>query len=434
MNRTEVTTGQGGSGRPLVCLVDTRVDGHHPMYAAVYARALRELGCDVLLVAPATLLAGMPPEAAGHWNPRAPEAVGELVTVAWEAPLQPKAGEARSEVVAGRLWESLGALLDRRSGSHGRYPDLLVHLYLDDFLAEILPRQQVESLVHCPSAGLLFKPPPRWPPTWREAAKRVVRLGRRYPLLRSPRFTGLLLLDASDAGHLVRFGSRLFEVPEVSPATLPATQPDIIAAIVRQAAGRRIYSLVGSIDERKGLAAFLRAAAVAPVDEWLFVIAGKVEWDWMTPASKAELERLSSGDEPRVLLVDGWLEEHVLNAIVACSSLVHVYYYDWPYSTNMFCKTAAHGVPVIAGSKGYIGRMARDHQLGFTVSSPDELVARFKPGFAAAVAAFAESEGFRSSCDRYLAAHNPQALRRVLAELLEHSLPSRTRPRGAGAS
>ena len=48
------------SRRPLVCLVDPHGNGHHPMYAAVYATAFAALGADVLLVTPASLVHAMP--------------------------------------------------------------------------------------------------------------------------------------------------------------------------------------------------------------------------------------------------------------------------------------------------------------------------------------------------------------------------------------
>jgi hypothetical protein len=127
---------------------------------------------------------------------------------------------------------------------------------------------------------------------------------------------------------------------------------------------------------------------------------------------------------PRVLLVDGWLDDEVLNAIVACSSLVHVYYYDWLYSSNMVCKAAACDVPAIGGVTGYIGRMIRDYRLGFTVKAPLDLAARFIPGFAADVAAFRKSAAFRDGCRRHRAANNPAALGSVLRRLLPGCRPA----------
>jgi hypothetical protein len=293
----------------------------------------------------------------------------------------------------------------------------------------------VESRIRCPFAGLWFQPPPRRPRTWREAAKRLIRAGRRYPVLRSRRCAGVLLLDASDSGHLPRFGRpHLFEVPEVSVSRLPGAEPELVADIRRRAAGRSIFSLVGSLEGRKGVRPFLEAADVAPVDEWFFVMAGKLQRHTLDPETIRLLDRLTAGRDPRVFLVDGWLEDETLNAIVACSSLVHVYYYDWLYSSNMVCKAAACDVPAIGGVAGYIGRMIREYRLGLQVQAPPELAARFIPGFAAEVAAFRNSAAFRDGCRRYRAANNPTALGSVLRRLLQACTPSSRSPTAAAAA
>ncbi len=382
------------------------------MYAAFYSRALRELGCDVWLAAPAKLIAAMPAVVVAG-------ADGTFEAKPWEAPIRLSPASARPWAFAGLLWEGLSDFLDRASRSAGRYPDLILHLYLDDFLSETLPRRYVETRIACPFAGLWFKPPPGRPPTWREAAKRVMRAGRWFSLLRSPRCSGLLLLDASDSGKLSRSGGpKILEVPEVSDWCLPSTESGLIAEIRRWAAGRRVFTVVGSLEERKGLQAFLRAADAAPADEWCFVMAGRLVKSGFAAGTLALLETLTTSPRPRVLLHDTWLDDEVLNSIVTCSNLVHVYYPYWPYSTNMLCKAAAASVPVIGINNGYIGRMLREYDLGFAVPPGDDLAALFRPGFAAEVAAFGRSEVFLNGCSRYLAANNPTALRDVLARLL----------------
>ena len=405
--------------RPLVCLVDSREDGHHPMYAAVYAEVLRELGCDVWLAAPARMIATMPP-AEGTTD-----ANGSFTVIPWE-PVDRAAGDGIGfgQNVA-RLWNELGRVIDQAALTAGRYPDLVLHLYLDDFVAETLPRRAVESRIRCPFVGLWFKPPPRLPRTWREVAKRAILIGRRYPLLRSPLCCSILLLDASDSQHLSRLcHSEIFEVPEVSVSVQPVAEPDVVADIRGRAAGRSIFSVVGSLEGRKGLREFLGAAEAAPADEWFFVMAGRLVRESLDIETARHIEKLTTGPHPRVLLIDCWLDEEVLNAIVACSDMVHVYYNNWPYSTNMLCKTAGCCVPVIGSTTGYIGRMIRDHDLGFTATSGEAFAARFEPGFAAEVAAFRNSQRFRNGCNRYRAANNPAALAAVLANVLTHCLLS----------
>jgi hypothetical protein len=135
------------SGRPRVCLVDPYDDGHHPMYAAVYAQAFAALGMDVWLLAPPGLLRAMP-------------AVEEMptTTIPWEVLRSDGQSTEPGEEISVRLWKSLGRALEAHALESNDYPDFLVLLYLDSFISELLPRAVIESSVRCRFAGLWFKP------------------------------------------------------------------------------------------------------------------------------------------------------------------------------------------------------------------------------------------------------------------------------------
>jgi hypothetical protein len=402
--------------RPLVCLVDPHDNGHHPMYAAVYAQALSSLGADVGLIAPEALLKEMPATA--------PDTV---MAVSWDT--APILGNRTlsAEAKACRLWESLGGVLDRGQAVWGRYPDCLLHLFVDSFVTELLPRSVIEEHVHCPFAGLWFKPPR--PLGWgvRDHAKRIVRWGRRYQTLRSPLWKTIMLLDTVGSAHLSRGGHpQIVGVPEFSVTALPVVEPPLVSEIRSRAAGRRVCALVGSLEGRKGVRAFLRSAAFAPADEWFFVMAGKAAWDTFDDEIREVLRRLASGPDSRVLLADRWLDDETLNAVVAVSGLLHACYERWPYSSNMLCKAAAFHVPALVADEGYLGRMVRDFGLGITVSSGEHMPARFVAGFAAEVASYAARNAFREGCERYLAANRPEALVDALRSGLVSTLGSRT--------
>jgi len=388
------------SRRPLVCLVDPHDNGHHPMYAAVYATAFAALGADVWLVAPASLVEAMP------------QAGRDSVTVVpWESAPILADPATQPDQKAERLWKSLGQVLDAAARKASGYPEYLVHLFVDSFITELLPRAAIDANLRCPFAGLWFKPPRPLGWSVRDVAKRIVRWGRRYASLRSPRWDAVLLLDTVGSGHLAPGDQpRIVGVPEFSVDSLPAAEPPIVAEIRRRAAGRRICSLVGSLEGRKGVKAFLRSAAVAPAEDWFFVMAGKAAWDTFDAESKATLEMLRHENDGRVYLADRWFDDETLNAIVAASGLLHACYEHWPYSSNMLCKAAAFRVPVIAAEAGYLGRKTAEYGLGFIVPDGGQMPDRFVSGFAADVASFAARPTFAEGCGRYIAANSPQAL------------------------
>jgi hypothetical protein len=327
---------------------------------------------------------------------------------------------AQADEKASRLWKSLGELLDGNAGETGRYPDYLGLLFVDSFITELLPRSAIDAHVRCPFAGLWFKPPRPLGWSARDVAKRIVRWGRRYASLQSPRWNAILLLDTAGYGHLAHSGQpRIVGVPEFSVSSLPPVEPAIVKEIREHAAGRRICSLVGSLEGRKGVRAFLRSAAVAPEDEWFFVMAGKAAWDTFDAESRETLERLRSGTDGRVFLADRWFDDETLNAIVDASGLLHACYERWPYSSNMLCKSAAFGVPVIACDEGYLGRVTRDYALGLTIPNGDHLAAQFVPGFSHIIDQFSRSEEFLRGCQGFAAANQPDALLGVLRSEFE---------------
>ena len=386
--------------RPLVWLVDPHDNGHHPMYAAVYATAFAALGADVLLVAPESLVHAMP-----HLGRAA------VTVVPWDTTPILADPAVHVDEKAMRLWKSLGEVLDSNARVMDRYPDYLVHLFVDSFITELMPRSVVDAHVRCPFAGLWFKPPRPLGWSARDIAKRIVRWGRRYASLRSPRWAAILLLDTAGYGHLSPGGQpRIVGVPEFSVSSVPPVEPAITKEIREHAAGRRICSLVGSLEGRKGMRAFLRSAAVAPEDEWFFVIAGKAAWDTFDAESRETLERLRSGTDRRVYLADRWFDDETLNSVVAASGLLHACYDRWPYSSNMLCKAAAFRVPVIAAEEGYLGRKTVQYGLGFTVPEGHQMPGRFVTGFAADVASFAARQAFVEGCSKYVADNSPDAL------------------------
>lgn len=372
------------------------------MYAQGYLRALSRIGCDVMMLGPPALLE----------NLTVPTGLKQGVTlVPWVASNDHKA-VCDAETHAGLLWKSLGTTLSAAAAAApGRYPDLIVLLYLDAFITELLPASVIGGNVACPVAGLWFKPPRTGRLRCREHFRRLTRLGRRYRLFQSPLFYALLLLDIEAAravpGHR---RMRIIAAPEFTDAALPQAAPPILEMIRHRACSRRIYCLVGSIDRRKGVEGFLKAAALAPAKDWFFVMAGRVAWHTFPDEIRDALRNALSPDGSRVMLVDEWVATDTLNAIIQASDLLHACYEDWPYSSNMLCKAAALGTPVVGTPAGYIGRNLIRYDLGFTPPPGTPLEGLFVSGFGDLVSEFKRSVAFAAGCRRYLAANDHDAL------------------------
>lgn len=393
---------------PLIALVDCFASGHHGMYARAYRDALLGLGCEVVVVGPESLHREVHADGVGG---------GKASRVVWDPAGMRRSACASPELEAEELWRSLGQALDIHDRETGLYPDLILHLYLDVFLTELLPPDVLEH-VRCSVAGLWFKPPR--PMAWRvkEWVKRASRLGRRYRLLRAPALAGLLVLDPVAVQGIPRPRPVTISVPELTTAALPVETPPIVHRIRDAAANRRIYSLVGSLDRRKGVGAFLSAARHAATREWFFVLAGRVAWETLGQAEREELGRIAQHGSRDVILIDQWVEDTTLNAIIAESHLLHACYEDWPYSSNMLCKAAAFGVPVLCCDQGYLGRNSREYGLGKMVPTVKSIEGLFVPGFAEVVSQIAASDEFQAGAARYLKRNRPEVLGAALQPLV----------------
>jgi glycosyltransferase involved in cell wall biosynthesis len=379
------------------------------MYMKGYLDAILKLGCDALVIAPQNMLDQFPAETFTRTGCRCH---------VWE-PARIFAGGQSPNAIAEALWLDLGKALDRSAVECGRYPQLLLHLYFDAFVTELLHPRCIRRSVHCPIAGLWFKPPQPLRPSLRAYAKRLIRYGRRYRVLRSRQCVAVLLLDPDGAASIPGRMPRILPVPEFTCIAMPDVVPPVVASLQAHSGGRRICSLIGSIDARKGVRAFLDAAATAPADEWCFMMAGTVAWHTFDTETRAQLRQLSERPSCRVMLIDEWLDEQALNALVAESDLLHACYEDWLYSSNMLCKAAAFDTPVIGYEYGYLGRNIHAFQLGVLVPPGTSMASYFARGFAEAVSSLRRSLRFQDGCRRYLTRNRPEALVAALKPLLQ---------------
>jgi len=260
-----------------------------------------------------------------------------------------------------------------------------------------------------PGRWSVVQAPAVWPD---EVAGALPAADKAWPPLSPLSIPAFLLLLDPEAARIVpgHRRIRIIAAPEFTDASLPQVVPPLLETILHRARGRRICCLVGSIDRRKGVKGFLKAAALAPVTEWFFVMAGRVAWHTFPDEIRDVLHDALSTDGERVMLVDQWIAADTLNAIIQASDLLHACYEDWPYSSNMLCKAAALGTPVIGSPAGYIGRNLSRYELGFTPPPGTQLEGLFVSGFGDLVAAFKRSDAFAAGCRRYLAANDHAAL------------------------
>ncbi|NQW47729.1 MAG: hypothetical protein HQ464_08175 [Planctomycetes bacterium] len=390
---------------PVVAIVEPHGEGHHPMYVAGFWQAFQAIGCSTLFVGPQQVAADaesayprgecvIPSDARIHWDPFGSGVVSGL--------------SARDG--AGTLWKELVDVLAQQP------VDLVFLLSLDSFVTEMPPAVGWPE-IPWRFSGLWFRPPSASAKTLREASRRVIRYGRRFRLLRTPRCGPVLVLDDQSAiGHLGGYtGQGVFAAPEFSTYDRPNHMSNAAVPILKRVGDRRIVALLGSLEPRKGVREFIRAAASSDPSEWAFVLAGRLYRDVFDAETLEMLKRCAEGDNPRILMHDGWLEAAELNELVASADLLFLCYDNWMFSTNMLCKSSFFRVPVLSYDKGYAGRMVRRHNLGLLAEDRSDVVRLFcSTGFGGSLERLRRSDRFVRGCCEYQAMNSISALAGVL--------------------
>jgi len=384
------------------------------MYIAGYWRALRALGCDVIFVGPPRLADA----AEAAWLPATCE-IPTAARVSWDPAANGALHGLSGAVASAILWRSLKDVL------RGRAVDLVFLLSLDTFVTEFTPLSAVDALPWRFS-GLWFRPPSARPLSLREATRRIVRIGRMFQPLQSEKCAPVLVLgEATEIEHLRAFTRHgVVSAPEFSTYGRSSTVSPAVARLLGRIGTRRAVALVGSLEPRKGVREFIRAAAANDGSDWVYVLAGRLYRDHFDRRTLETIEQLANEDGTRLIIHDGWLQACELNDIVAAVDLMFLCYNRWRFSTNFLCKTAAFRVPVLAYRTGYIGRMVRRFGLGVCVRDESEAIGMLhQPELSARIEAIRRSRQFAQGCEAYLALNSVAGVTASLSALVSETGP-----------
>jgi glycosyltransferase involved in cell wall biosynthesis len=172
-------------------------------------------------------------------------------------------------------------------------------------------------------------------------------------------------------GSRIRNIARLLPDPIDPPPTM--TQSEARAMLGLNPAGKYV-SLVGLIDERKGVGDLLRAAKLLQSQSGLMasstrvLLAGKHSEHARTLLAGEFKELVSSS---RIVSIDRHLSQDELWAACIASDLVTTPYPEHRYSASIVLRAAAVGVPVLANAIGWMEDVTHRYSLGWTCKTRD---------------------------------------------------------------
>lgn len=254
-------------------------------------------------------------------------------------------------------------------------PAFLFFPYMDLFLPQEVHSNFIDEFQETRWGGVLFHPgwtrrPNQFPPK----------------LLESKNLHFIALLDKYSETRIrnstVEDPYFFLKTKNVEIATIPdfadLTRGTVAAhfhhskEILARAKGRRIISLLGSIEKRKGLLKFLQLPNRN--EKMFFVCAGKLNRPEFSDDELNYLDMMAR-DCPENLYIswDNFIEpEAALNEIISISDVLFLVYENFLHSSNFITKGAAFNVPVLVQSGGYMAEVTQEFGLGL-VSENDNI-------------------------------------------------------------
>lgn len=372
-----------------VAVVDCSVSGHRETYYREFTRAWVALGAKVLLVAP---------------RPSGTEAVAgfrpidarTLLPLPAGQPLRKKLAVLRNARLRLRNLAAAGRQL------HDFHPDLVCFPCLDDMLPTLPVPGGTGRLFPYPWSGLLVQsvfPAYHWyVPDVR-------------PALRSRLCRGIGVLNEYSIDALRHFQPRIACLPDFADLSQPCAAYPVAKEAKRRAAGRKVISLLGSIDERKGVRLLLDVIKRLPADAYFFVMAGMT---WLTGELLDAVKAVGTTRENCLFSLEQIPDEACFNALVAASDVLFAVYHRFTGSSNLLTKAAAFSRPILVSEGLCMGYRVERYGIGLATSETDA------EACCQALAALCSRgaprpEGFRE----YAEAHSIERLKGSLALLMK---------------
>ena len=241
------------SGMPTrtIALVDGFDDGHHLTYQRQMVRAWLAQGHRVIALVPD------PARAAGRGaDPGAQLAAYPFRHTSAASPFW----RLRKVWRPLAAWQHAARAVRAAERESGWRVDLVFFAWLDDYIVGLAPlcRFIAPVLFRYPWSGLFFHPWHLRAPAGDAEAHYAVSTG----MLRTRRCRGVAVLDEGVAAQLEeRIRKPVIALPDATDDALPPTEPERVRRLDAAARGRKVIGLMGELSRRKGVVAFLRAAA-----------------------------------------------------------------------------------------------------------------------------------------------------------------------------
>ncbi len=237
----------------------------------------------------------------------------------------------------------------------GHKPQFVFNMYMDLYRDDVAGWHPFGESQRIPWAGIRFVPS-CVPPS--EAYYQLASL------------KGMCFLDEQvRQEYSAALPEKCFEyLPDVTEASLPAEPSAFATDIKRQAAGRKIVFMGGTISSNKNLSEWFKVIALADPAEWFFVQLGEVHENNLSPEDAAAYQHaLASRPEHLLIHAEYLPDERLFNEVIALSDVLFAVYRKFSISSNMPGKAAVFEKPILVADGYLMASRVNKYQLGLAV-------------------------------------------------------------------
>jgi glycosyltransferase involved in cell wall biosynthesis len=351
-----------------IALFDPFWSGHHPMYLKLFSEVVLSLGVEVMIFC-------ANPKAMQELMSGSSARYGNMIQY-FEIPAPRESSFPihilRPALYGFKLWRSAEQAIRGAVSMARRSPDLVFFAWLDSYITHFQSRHIMDRLFPFNWSGLFFHP------YHLRLRLKFSRL-RHGPLdlnesLKSHRCKAVGVLDEGIAMKLQEelVDKPVVIFPDVTDKSVPDRSFPVAKDIASKAKGRKIITLIGSLDRRKGFLTLAEVAQRTASRDWFFVFAGKLAEKKFTPQELASLRKLTEAPPQNCFF---YLEtipgESQYNALVEMSDILYAAYDNFLHSSNALTKAAVFERPVIV-SKGYcMEERTKQYNLGTSIEYGD---------------------------------------------------------------
>lgn len=361
----------------IVAVIDTMWVGHHPTYFKWIVKSLLDLHCEVWAFCPK-------PEELYSW---CVENVQEdLVRNLISKPM-PEIWEFRSGYHsaffsqgfnAASLWHISYRAISRLADVQKKMPSLAFFPKIDSLLSGALQPYIVDKIFPIKWSGIYFHPShfrisrmcSKLPQEI--VSKFIFRQGVLSPIstLKSDFCPSISVLDENIATRLSHhIKKKVYAFPDITDESEPDMNWDICREILQKARGRKIISVLGGLDRRKGIFNLYEISKRSVDKDWFFVFAGKVEYGQAEKDLNLLKEMISQsgGDSNLFCYFERVPDGPKFNSLVNASDVIYASYQNFPYSSNLMTKSALFKKPILVSKGALLEERVKKYEIGESI-------------------------------------------------------------------